>query len=361
MIKKSTTEESYVATKVIDMEHHMYNTELVEYLKTRKEFPYFETGYGIRFRDGAVLPVDVATPYKISEASTGKLMVELLEDMDGSRLADMEAAGVTTAVLSSGPGPEMLSKEEAVRFAKMTNDQMAEVMKRHPDKFMGSVTLPTPYVEESLAELERAVKVLGLKFWQTHSNYGQHFLYEHQFEPILAKCAELGIPFYIHPAYPSADYLTDHGEMLSSAGFGFGVDVMKTATCLILDGIFDRYPNLQMILGHAGEFMPYCLERMDNRFGVGELIGHPDPYVKNKKTFTEYFKDKNILVTTSGISDTMVIEFVIKAIGADNIMLATDYPFEDFKASVDFIKNLPISNEDKDKILYKNAEKYILK
>ena len=352
----------YTPARVIDVEHHMYNTELVDYLKTRTDYPYYEEAVGIWYHEGSLLPVgaDIQTPYKVSEASTGKPMISLLTNIDDIHLADMEAAGVTTVVASSSEGPEFLPEQEAVKYAKATNDQMAAAMKAHPGKFVGSITLPTPYVEESVKELERAVKELGLKYWHTHSNYGHSYLYDKKYEPILAKCAELGIPFYIHPSYPVADYLTDYGTMLSSAGFGFGVDVMKTAICIILNGTFDKCPDLKMILGHAGEFLPYCLDRMDNRFGVGEAIGCCDPYVNNKRTFSELVGDGNILVTTSGIFDPLVVEFLIKKIGEDHIMLGTDYPYEDFKASVDFIKNLPVSNEVKDKILYKNAEKYIL-
>ena len=356
-------EQSYTPARVIDMEHHMFNAELIDYLRTRTDFPYCEDAAGIWYHDGSLLPiaVNVQTTYKVSEASTGKPMISLLLDMDDIRLVDMETAGVTTAVVSSGEGPEFLPKDEAVKYARMANDAMAEAMKKHPGTFVGSITLPTPYVEESLEELERAAKELGLKYWHTHSNYGHTYLYEKKYEPILAKCAELGIPFYIHPSYPTTDYLTNYGTMLSTAGFGFGVDVMKTAICVILNGTFDRYPDLKMILGHTGEFLPFCLDRMDDRFAIAERNGNPDPYVNNKRTFTDLVKDGNILVTTSGIFDPLVMEFIIKKVGIDKIMLGTDYPYEDFKAAVDFIKNLPISNEDKDKILYKNAEKYILK
>ena len=72
-------------------------------------------------------------------------------------------------------------------------------------------------------------------------------------------------------------------------------------------------------------------------------------------------KNKNILMTTSGIDDEITVETAIKSVGIDNIMFGTDYPYEDFKHAVDFVKSLNISDEDKEKIFYKNAEKYILK
>ncbi|HJJ48015.1 MAG TPA: amidohydrolase family protein, partial [Methanocorpusculum sp.] len=231
----------------------------------------------------------------------------------------------------------------------------AEAVKKYPGRFLGTITLPAPYVEESIAELERCVNELGLQYWHTHSNYGSEYLYEEKFEPLLAKCAELNVPIYLHPNYPSDEYLLDSGTSFAGAVFGFGADVMKTSYRLIVSGLFDKYPNLTLILGHMGEYYPYSLTRMDNRIDSG------DPYFKCKENLTYYFNNKNILVTTSGITDPNTITCAINSIGVDSIMFATDYPYENVKEQVDFIMALPISNEDKDKIFYKNAEKYVLK
>jgi len=350
---------SYKPAKVIDMEHHLFIPEFIDYLKTRTEYPFYQEKSGIWYREGASLPIDLPYPYSHLECTDGKPMVKILTDLDDLRIANMDYAGVTIGSLSTNSGIEDLPREESVKYARMTNDAVAAAVKRHPDRFVGTICLPAPYVEESVAELERAVKELGLKYWQTHSNYSTHYIYEEQFEPIFAKCAELDVPFYIHPANPACDYLTDSGICFASAGFGYGVDVMKNAIRVIMSGVFDRYPNLKMILGHMGEFFPFILDRMDNRFNLGR--GGFDPMLKCEKTFTEYFKNKNIFMTTSGIFDPKVVLLTMETIGIDNILLGTDYPYEEFKEAIDFVKNLPISDEDKDKILYKNAEKYILK
>ncbi|HJJ36585.1 MAG TPA: amidohydrolase family protein, partial [Methanocorpusculum sp.] len=263
--------------------------------------------------------------------------------------------GISTGVVSSSIAIELLPKEEAVKYARLTNDAVAEAMKQYPGRFLGTISLPTPYLEESIAELERCVNELGLQYWHTHSNYGDEYLYEEKFEPLLAKCAELDVPVYLHPAYPSDEYLLDSGTSFAGATFGFGVDVMKTSYRLIVSGIFDRYPNLTLILGHMGEYYPYSLTRMDNRLLDG------DTYLKCKENLTYYFDNKNVLITTSGITDPNTIDCAIKAIGIDSIMFASDYPYENVKNEVEFIKSLPISDEDKDKIFYKNAEKYVFK
>lgn len=302
------------------------------------------------YHKGAGLPLGMPEP-RWGGIST----LEELMNLDGMRIGNMDEAGVSTAVLSGGPLVETLPKAESVEFARKTNDAIADACRKYPGRFLGSICLPTAYPEEALAELDRAVNVLGLKYWHTHSNYGQETLADDRFIPLLAKCVELGIPIYLHPHNPCSEYLLDSGMMFAAAGFGFAVDTMKTSLNLILKGRFDQFPKLRIILGHMGEMYPYLLERLNNRF-----FCIPDPAVKCKHNFSYYFRNRNILMTTSGIEDPEVVLFAIKKIGIDSIMFGSDYPYENFKAGVDFIKNLPVSEEDKEKILWKNAEKYIL-
>ena len=342
--------------KVIDMEHHFYPKEIFEHLKERKEPPYLDGKSGC-----IVYPCNAMLGAESPAFNPPVNVCDELMDLGEYRISRLDYAGVDVGVLSCGCFPELFTdKDEAVKYARIANDAAAEACRKYPDRFMGSICLPTLFVEESLEELDRAVNVLGLKYWHTHSNYNNHFLYEDMFDPIVAKCAELGIAIYIHPQSPSCDFLNDSGPAFSSAAFGFGVDVMKTTIRLVLKGTFDKHPSLQVVLGHMAEFFPYILARMDNRFSLPYMKAI-DPFLKYEKSFTYYFKNKNILMTTSGIDDEITIETAIKSVGIDNIMFGTDFPYEEFKHAVDFVKSLNISDEDKEKIFYKNAEKYILK
>ena len=344
--------------KAIDFEHHMFAPEVIDYVKTRTEYPIWQEGFGILCREGSLLPVGVPYTFPMHDPNLSLNMQQVITDLDEYRIPYMDWAGLTCAMLSTCDCIEGLAKDDAVRLAKITNDTIAAAVRRHPDYYKGTICLPMPYVDESLKELDRAVNELGLTYWHTHSNYGEKRLSDPEFEPVLAKCADLGVPFYLHPTNPTCDYLNDSGIAFSSAVFGFGADATKTSLNLIKNGVFDRYPNLRMILGHMGEFYPFCADRMSNRLNIYRSI---DPTIKNERDIVDYFKNKNIFMTTSGIFDPEVVIFTIKEIGIDNILLGSDYPYEDFKAAIDFVKNLPISDEDKDKILYKNAEKYILK
>jgi len=341
--------------KVIDLEHHFYPKSLFDHLRERKEPPYYDEASGF-----IINPGNAALAAGIPAYNPPMLVCDEMMDLGEYRVSRLDYAGVDTGVLSCDPYIELLTdKDEAVKYARLVNDAAAEACKKYPGRFMGTIALPATFVKESIEELERCVKEYGFKIWKTHSNYYSHCLYEDMFDPIIAKCAELGVAIYIHPQTPACEYLNDSGVCFGSAGFGFGVDVMKTTMRLIMKGTLDKYPNLKLILGHMAEFFPYILARVDNRYGVARDMG-VDPMIQNKESFTYYFKNKNIMMTTSGIDDEVTVETAIKNVGIDNIMFGTDFPYEDFKHSVDFIKSLHISDEDKEKIFHGNFEKYIL-
>lgn len=180
------------------------------------------------------------------------------------------------------------------------------------------------------------------------------FPYEEKYEPIFAKCAELGIPIYIHPNYAPCDYI-DHPSL---GIFEFSVDTTRTLLILVKGGIFDRYPNLQIIIGHGGEFLSYGMDRDDNRTLFAE---EKDNNCKMEQSLTTYFKRRNILMTTSGIYDPAVINFMIECIGIDSILFATDYPYEEFAEQYRFIKNLDLTDEQKEQIFHGNADRFIFK
>jgi len=348
----SKNSSGYRPARSYDFEHHFMTPEYFECLKNRKDYPRMNKDGIIEYLENATTPVFVPSyfidkKYKLSDHLT---------NIDDLRIKYLDEAGVTFGVISAEECPELLPKEDAVRLTRLANDKIAEAVKKHPDRFVGSFVLPMPYVEEALKELDRAVNVLGLKYWHTHSNYGKEALYMEKFEPVLAKCAELGAAFYIHPQFSSSEYLRETGIAMASASFGFGVDTMRTSLRLILNGIFDKYPNLKMIIGHMGEYYPFTLARIDSRLST---LKDFDPTFKAQHPVSYYFKNKNIFISTSGIYDPNVVICTINVIGIDNILFATDFPFEPFAGEFEFIRNLPISDEDKDKIFYKNAEKYI--
>ena len=216
-------------TKVYDFENHMYAKELFDLLKKRKQYPYLDDIGDIHMSDGmTVLGGEIVG---INRPNV-KCDDDLLDISDG-RIGMMDDAELMCAILSTSDAIELLPREEAVKMSQITNDVVAEAVKKYPGRFLGSFCLPTPYVEDSVKEIDRAVNKLGLKYWHTHSCYGSFRLGDEKYEPIFAKLSELNTPFYIHPTYPTEQYLLDLGVAFACAAFGFGVDVMKTAILLV--------------------------------------------------------------------------------------------------------------------------------
>ena len=133
---------------------------------------------------------------------------------------------------------------------------------------------------------------------------------------------------------------------------GFAADVSLHTMRLIYSGLFDKYPKLQVILGHLGEGLPYWLPRLDFAF-LKPWVGSR-PNIQRKPS--EYLKN-NFIVTTSGIFFQPALMCAFLALGADRISFAVDYPYESTQEAPHFLKEAPIADADKEKIAHLNAEK----
>ena len=226
-------------------------------------------------------------------------MQEKLLDLGTGRLADMEEAGVDLQVLSTAAlGFEELDADTAVSLAADVNDELAAAVKAHPSRFAGFALLPLKTPEKAAAELERCVRELGLVGTMLDGTTDGLFLDDPRFSPVWETAAKLGVPVYVHPAPPPkkvqkayySGLTEDVGFLLSIAGWGWHAELGLHTLRLICSGLFDRLPELQVIIGHMGEGLPYALARSS-----GALSGP----AKLKQTVADYFKT-NLHVTTSG-------------------------------------------------------------
>jgi len=346
--------------KVYDLEHHFYIPEFYEYMATRTTPPRFIPGDPTATDPmGRVGYIDIGQKSRIF-MDDGQ--ISNLTDFAETRIAAMDAAGVDVAVMSSSSLIEAFPREKSIELAKLSNDRLAAYQKQFPDRILGTATLPTVWVDDATNELERCVKELGFKYWHTHDHYvtpdGQtNYLWEAKFAPLLAKANELGVAVYIHPDYqPQARY--DYGQGYMGAMLGFGQGVMATVTKFILQGRLDAYPNIRLIVGHTGEYLPYVLPRMDNRFHVE---GVPDPGVKCQKKFSEYFKEGRIFVTTSGNRSEPALQCAKRAIGIGNIAYASDWPYETMDSMTKFINAAKLTDEERETVCEGTAAERIFK
>lgn len=282
---------------------------------------------------------------------------ELYGDLDKRRIADMDANGIDIQVLSCPVKAQLLPENEASAIVRESNDYIANVVAKHPDRYGAFALLPWSVPQEAVKEIER-VKKLGFQgiLLAGRASAGPEFLDDKRYLPILEAAEACHMPIYVHPGAPLKDvqkpYYGGLGDELSARlslhGWGWhneaGIQVLRT----ILAGRFEQFPDLQLIAGHWGEMVPFFLSRLDQSI--------PPMVTKLEKTVTEYFKE-NVYITPSGIFDYPQLKFCVEVVGADRIIHSVDCPFVSNEGAKPFIENAPISEEEKEKIAHLNAER----
>jgi predicted TIM-barrel fold metal-dependent hydrolase len=291
----------------------------------------------------------------------------LLEDVGDERLAAMDAAGVDMQVLSqTSPATQRLPPDQAVPLARDANDELARTIARTPDRLQGFATLPVTDPSAAAAELTRSVVDLGLRGAMLHGASGGVFLDDLRFDPILRAASDLDVPIYLHPveplpavreAYygelPGADASTSAllHHMFATSGWGWHVETGTHALRMILGGVFDRHPTLQIILGHWGELVPFYLARADGV--LSPLAKHLDRRV------AAYFT-QNFHVTPGGLETVAPLRLCLEVLGVDRIMYSADYPYSSGRTQGRrFLDGAPLSDDERAKISHLNAEKLL--
>ena len=282
-----------------------------------------------------------------------------LEDLGTDRVQHMDATGIDVQVLSyASPGTQVLPASEAVPLAREANDQLAAAVAAHPDRFAGFATLPTPDPEAAAVEFERAVQQLGFKGAMINGRTQDRFLDDPRFRPLLEAAVALDVPLYLHPTIPSQAvqdaYYAGLDRVVSLsfavAGWGWHLETGIHALRLILAGIFDHYPRLQLILGHWGEMIPFYLARVDEAL---------TPVAKHLQRHVADYFVQQVSVTPSGLFTLPPFLLTLQILGADHILYSVDYPYITGEQARTFLETAPISPADQEKIAHGNAEKLL--
>jgi hypothetical protein len=278
-------------------------------------------------------------------------------DLGEARIAGMDAAGIDMQILSSGGNLfQNLESSVAVDGSRRSNDYLAEMIAVHPDRFAGLAALPTPNPVAAAKELERSVNELGFKGAMIMGLTNGRFLDDQDYWPIFEAAESLGVPIYLHPAVPPEvvreAYYSDMDEkvggMLSMAAGGWHADTGLHAIRLMLSGVFDRFPTLQIVLGHLGESIPYMIDRTTQKFANFST--------KAKRPVSDYFRE-NFYLSTSGMRAHAPLVCALMVVGADRIMFAVDFPHDDNMACMSSLNTAPVSSIDREKIAHGNAER----
>jgi gamma-resorcylate decarboxylase len=277
----------------------------------------------------------------------GKLL-----DIHGARLAEMDSTGIEIAVLSlnSNAIQGIPDVAKAVEVARRGNDALAAAVAKRPDRFAALAALPMQDPESAAAELVRCVRDLKFKgalvngFSQVGDADTAVYYDLPQYRPFWAEVERLGVPFCLHPRdqLASRRHAYEGHPWLIGSPWGFAEETAIHALRLMGCGLFDQYPKLQIVLGHLGERIPYDLWRLDHR--LGKVPGRPA-----KRPMSEYFRS-NFHVNTSGHFCTQSLIHAILTLGADRVLFAVDYPFEDHAQGASWFDAAEIAEADRAKI-----------
>lgn len=281
-----------------------------------------------------------------------------LLDLKGGLLAQMDAHDIELSILSlNSPGiQDIPDRRKAAEIAERANDYLAEVVAKDPRRFQGLAAVPMQDPDAACRELTRSVRELGFKgvcvngFSQVDSPDSAVYCDLPQYETFWTTVEALRMPLYLHPRIsPSRSDLDGH-PWFRGAVWSFGVETATHALRLMGSGLFDRHPALNVVLGHLGETLPHAIWRIDHRLKVMPRG------ITARKPLSEYLRN-NFYFSTSGNFSTKALLNTILEVGADRILFAADYPFENISEAADWFDRLDaISESDRLKIARGNAE-----
>jgi len=264
-----------------------------------------------------------------------------LHDVEDVRLAEMDACNIERMVLSiRAPGAQGIrDPAEAARAAREVNDHVADVISRHPARFAGFASIALQDTDAGVTELLRCVRELGfvgamINGYTNTPDGAAMYCDAPSVLPFWEAAEDLGVPVYLHPRRPLPSQMAAYGDYPelcdAPSTWAFNADTAVHALRLILSGLFDRLPGTKVILGHMGETLPFALWRFDNRMRIEcarRLAG----------TVTDYFM-ANFFITTSGVLDDLVLDFVVKKLGVERVLFSIDYPFEDPTGAAEWLR-----------------------
>jgi len=275
-------------------------------------------------------------------------------DLGEGRLQEMDNNGIDMQLLVLSAGAiQWMDAERGTELAAIANDRLAEACRSHPKRFAGLAAIAPQDPEAAAAELERAVHQLDLRGAIINSNVAGEYLDDPKFSPIFEAAVALNVPVYLHPSLPSPSMIAPYMDYaLVGPMAGFQAETQVHALRLIMSGLFDRYPDLHMVLGHLGEGIPFFIDRIDR--AAENTVNHRVPKLRRKPS--EYFLD-NFVVTTSGMNSPKAVRYCIDVLGIDRVLFALDYPYETMMPDATALDGLGLPEEDMAKLFYRNAER----
>lgn len=275
---------------------------------------------------------------------------------DEERIAFMDDLGVDMQVLGlSAPSVHFNDPELSKDLARMTNDFISNVCKKHPDRFLGLASVPLNHMKDAIEELNHAIDELEMDGVTVGTNIDKQSLAEDQFLPFIEEINRRKIPLALHPLKAIGDehFNTEDIGLGIPSNVGFIFETTRTIAQLVFKGVFEKYRNLIFVLPHSGGSIPFLYPRWDmfyrsraDSHPLKKLPHPPSHYLKKLYYDTALSYHSTSLKCTAALA------------GPGHMLFGTDCPYtSDFrsKETIMGIDQSGFSSIDKEKIYYKNA------
>ncbi len=291
-----------------------------------------------------------------------------LFDLDARlRVMDTAGEGYVQIINTANPPVERIAgPADALELSRIANDEMAELVHRLPDRFVGAAAcLPMNDVPAAIGELERAVRDLRCCAVQIYTDVNGRPLDDPAFAPLFDRVAELDLAVLLHPVRgpEQADYPTESQSRFDVWRIaGWLYDTVAAMSRLAMSGLFDRQPGIRIVTHHLGGFAPYASGRIREGYDkyLKAAAARKEP-VPLKKHPHDYFHD--FYADTITIGSVPALACGLEFFGTDRVLFATDMPFDTqggrkyIEVALAAMDELDASPADKAKIFEHNARR----
>jgi predicted TIM-barrel fold metal-dependent hydrolase len=267
----------------------------------------------------------------------------------------------------AGPNVESITKPaDAVECARIANDEIAELVAKHPDRFIAACAcLPMTDVEATLGEIRRAIDQLGFKGIEIFTDINGKPLDAAEFLPIFELMQAYDLPILLHPRRTNStpDYSTeDRSKFLVYTNFGWPFESSAAMARLAFGGVLERFPGLKIITHHAGGLIPFFHKRIELSWDFNiERMGYQTDGQTLSRAPLDYYR--MFYCDTAIQGNTPALMCALEFFGADHIVFATDTPYDNelgtrvYRETIPAVDAMPISNADRRKIFEGNARR----